>query len=187
MCFQYVVLGGQHKFTSLHKRCIKWLIIAPNASQTHGIVSNFKCMQCFLPRETIFTAIMGTGNIFHRLLGHPFWRLHPHKWDNMQQLELRLPWSTQATIFISHKISHPDILVKPRTKETGCYNARIIMKFGSGLGSNVPEMPATFQKDWKTVNIDLVCSRPRFYGKASFLSDIENGPRILFQHIFHVI
>ena len=50
-------------------------------------------------------------------------------------------------------------LVKFRSREIGCYNDRIALKFDKRLGSTAVEMSIKFQSDWTCLNPNLVASR----------------------------
>ena len=55
----------------------------------------------------------------------------------------------------------PPNLVKSRTREIGCYNDRIALKFDRHLGSGAAEVPVKFQIVWKSLNPNLAASRLR--------------------------
>ena len=55
---------------------------------------------------------------------------------------------------------HPNI-VKSRSREIGCCNGSIALKFDRHLGSAAAEVPAKFQSDWESLNPNLAASRLR--------------------------
>ena len=55
----------------------------------------------------------------------------------------------------------PSTLVKSRSREIGCYNGRIVVKFDRDFGSAAAEMLVKFQSYWKMLNPNLVASRLR--------------------------
>ena len=50
-------------------------------------------------------------------------------------------------------------LVKSRSREIGCYNDRIALKFDMHLGSVAAEVPVKFQSSWTSINPNLAPSR----------------------------
>ena len=50
-------------------------------------------------------------------------------------------------------------LVKSRSREIGCYNDRIVLKFDRHLGSAAAEVPVKFPIDWNSLNPYLAASR----------------------------
>ena len=50
-------------------------------------------------------------------------------------------------------------LEKSRSREIGCCNISIALKFGRRLGSSAAEAPAKFQSNGKTLTTDLAASR----------------------------
>ena len=72
-------------------------------------------------------------------------------------------------MFIDNKTSVPlftkrmDVslqdLVKSRSREIGCYNGRIALKFDRYLGSGAAEVPVKFQSDWESPNLNLAIVR----------------------------
>ena len=52
----------------------------------------------------------------------------------------------------------PQYFVKSRSREFGCYNDRIALKFHRHLGSRAAEMPVKFQSDWRSLNSNLAAS-----------------------------
>ena len=57
--------------------------------------------------------------------------------------------------------------MKPRSREIGCYNDRITLKFDTHLDSAAAELPVKFPSDWKSLNPNLAPLRlcVRFCGK----------------------
>ena len=53
----------------------------------------------------------------------------------------------------------PPNFVKSRSREIGCYNARIAPNFDRHLGSSAAELPVKFQSDRKSLNPNLAASR----------------------------
>ena len=53
----------------------------------------------------------------------------------------------------------PQYLVKSRSREIGCYNDRIALKFDMHLGSAATEVPVKYKIYWKSLNPNLVASR----------------------------
>ena len=51
------------------------------------------------------------------------------------------------------------IVVKPRSRQIGCYNDRIALKFDRHLGSAADEVPGKFQRDRKSLNSNLAASK----------------------------
>ena len=45
------------------------------------------------------------------------------------------------------------------SREIGCCNDRIILKFDAHLGSSAAEVPVKFQSVWKSLNMNLATSR----------------------------
>ena len=60
---------------------------------------------------------------------------------------------------LSGKTSYRQNLAKSRSREIGCYNDRIVLKFDRHLGSIAAEMVVKFQSDWKSLNTNLAASR----------------------------
>ena len=50
-------------------------------------------------------------------------------------------------------------LVKSRSREIGCYNGYIALKFDRHLGSTVAEVRVKFQSDWKSLNQNIAALR----------------------------
>ena len=53
----------------------------------------------------------------------------------------------------------PQDLVKSRSREIGCYNDLIALKFDNHLDSATAEVPVEFQSDWESLNLNLAASR----------------------------
>ena len=53
----------------------------------------------------------------------------------------------------------PPNLVKSRSREIGCCNGRIALKFDKYLGSVAADVPVKFQSNWKSLNPNLAASR----------------------------
>ena len=80
----------------------------------------------------------------------------------------RLQWVNCLFMLTTKKHQHSAYLtasgplftiVKSRSREIGCCNGRIALKFDRHLGSNAAEVPAKFQSDWKSLNPNLAASR----------------------------
>ena len=52
-------------------------------------------------------------------------------------------------------------VVKSRSREIGCYNDRIALKFDRHLNSVAAELPVKFQGDWKSIIPNLAASKLR--------------------------
>ena len=50
-------------------------------------------------------------------------------------------------------------LVKSRSREIGCYDDRIVLKFDWNLSSAAAEVPVKYQRNWKSVHLNLEASR----------------------------
>ena len=66
---------------------------------------------------------------------------------------------TPGPLFTKRYDVLPPNLVKSRSREIGCYNDRIALKFDRHLGSAAAEMPVKFQSNWKSQNPNLAASR----------------------------
>ena len=53
----------------------------------------------------------------------------------------------------------PPNFVMYQSREIGCYNDRIALKYDRHLGSAAAGMPAKFQNDRKSLNLNLVVTR----------------------------
>ena len=62
-------------------------------------------------------------------------------------------------IFTRRTEVSPQDIVKSRSREIGCYNDHIALKFDRHLGSVAAEVPVKFQSDWKSLNPNLAASR----------------------------
>ena len=60
------------------------------------------------------------------------------------------------TYSLSGKTSYHQI---SRSREIGCYNDRIPLKFDRQLDSGAAELPVKFQSNWKSLNPSLATSR----------------------------
>ena len=78
---------------------------------------------------------------------------------------------------LSGKTSYRKIqnLVKSRSREIGCYNDRIALKFDRHLGSAAAEVPVKFQSDWKSPNPNLAASRLHEIFRTSYRL-VNRGP-----------
>ena len=68
-------------------------------------------------------------------------------------------FSTSGPLFTKQTDILPQDLVKPRSREIGCYNDGICLKFDRHLGRAAAEVPVKFQSDWKSLNPNLAASR----------------------------
>ena len=48
-----------------------------------------------------------------------------------------------------------------RSREIGCYNDSIALKFDRHLGSGAAEVPVKFQSNWRSLNTNLAVSSLR--------------------------
>ena len=62
-------------------------------------------------------------------------------------------------IFTKWRDVLPQDLVKSRSREIGCCNNPVALKFDRHLGSDAAESPVKFQSDWKSLNPNLAASR----------------------------
>ena len=70
-------------------------------------------------------------------------------------------------------------LVKSRSHEIGTLNCRIALKFDRHIGSTASEVPVKFQSDRTILNTNLAASRLYEILQKDVFSDIETGPRSL--------
>ena len=63
--------------------------------------------------------------------------------------------------------------MKSRSRESGCFNDRVALKFDRHLDSPAAEVHAKFQSDWKSLNPNLAASRS--CGKTS-VRLVNRGP-----------
>ena len=68
-------------------------------------------------------------------------------------------WSSSGPLFTKRLGVLPPNLVKSRSREIGCYNDRIALKFDRHLGSTAADLPVNFQSDMKSLNPNLAASR----------------------------
>ena len=88
-------------------------------------------------------------------------------WQNwiLTKLHLKLtfivlPHYCLGCVFTKRTDVLPQDLVKTRSREIGCYNDHIALKFDRHLGSAAAEVPVEFQSDWnRQKNPNLVASR----------------------------
>ena len=90
--------------------------------------------------------------------------MHEKKSHNINSMTIQI----QATFL---QLLHMEIPIKailplawepPKiyvSREIGCYNDSIALKFDRHLGSTAAEVPVKFQSDWKCLNPNLAASR----------------------------
>ena len=77
-------------------------------------------------------------------------RVKPRMW-----LQLLLTMTDSGPLFTKRTDVLPSDLVKSRSREIGCYDDRVALKFGRHLDSSAADVPVKFQNVWKSLNPNL--------------------------------
>ena len=127
------------------------------------ICSRFHNELCFRSSNQTSEFVM-QGNVNLPTIQFPGVEFHwiHWSWTSMIGLERNLGVSQDVYMGTSRvmlQFSTKPNLVKSRSREIGCCNGRIALKFDRHLGSSAAEVPVIFQSDWKSLKPNLAASR----------------------------
>ena len=80
-------------------------------------------------------------------------------WHQHNDISSLLLKSHSGLLFTKRLDVLPQDLVESRSREIGCYDNRIALKFSTHLGSAADELPVKWQSDCKNLNLYLTVAR----------------------------